>query len=163
MQWSSAWPYLQFIGGLILLPIAIGLLAPSHETKDVQAADNLMGAVKTILIADATMSLDNVLSIAGAANGHFGLVAMGLLISIPIVVGGSTLISSIMDRFPVVMYVGAAIIGWTSGKMMIEDGALGGTLVSTMGGWIVYGLPAFLAALVCLIGWLRSKKQKAVK
>ena len=154
-------PYLQFAGGLILLPIAVGLLAPAAESKEIQAADNLIGAVRTILIADATMSLDNVLSIAGAAEGHFGLVVIGLLISIPIVVGGSTLVSRLMDRYPFIMYVGAAIIGWTAAKMMRADDALGGTLLALAGPWLAHGLPAILAVAVCAVGWYRSRKVKS--
>lgn len=155
--WLLTIPYLQFIGGLILLPIAVHLLAPSDDTADVKAADNLWGAIKTILIADATMSLDNVLSIAGAANGHFGLVVIGLMISIPIVVAGSTLIGKLMDRFPVIMYVGAAIIGWTSGKMMLEDGALGAHILGLTGGF-AHALPAVLAVGVCVLGWLLARR-----
>jgi len=155
--WLLTIPYLQFIGGLILLPIAVHLLAPAAESQEVQAADNLWGAVKTILIADATMSLDNVLSIAGAAEGHFGLVVIGLLISIPIVVAGSSLIGRLMDRFPVIMYVGAAIIGWTAGKMMLEDGALGGVLLQAVGN-AAHALPAVLAVGVCALGWWRAQR-----
>ena len=103
------------------------------------------------------MSLDNVLSIAGAAEGHFGLVVIGLLISIPIVVAGSSLIGRLMDRFPVIMYVGAAIIGWTAGKMMLEDGALGGVLLQAVGN-AAHALPAVLAVGVCALGWWRAQR-----
>ena len=128
-------PFLQALGGLILLPIAVGLLVPAKQGDGphVEAAHSLGAAVKTIIVADAAMSLDNVLSIAGAAQGHFLLVAAGLLISIPIVVAGSSLLGAIMDRFPALMYVGAAIIGWTAGKMLLADQALGGSIAAVQG------------------------------
>ena len=162
-------PYLQALGGLILLPIAIGLLAPAHKggaDAHIEAAHSLGAAIKTIIIADAAMSLDNVLSIAGAAQGHFLLVAAGLLISIPIVVAGSSILGTIMDRFPALMYVGAAIIGWTSGKMFLADGALGETITgvfSSLGAAGHYVLPALLALLVCVIGHLKARRQKAAE
>ena len=93
-------PYLQALGGLVLLPIAVKLMRPSKEAH-VKAADTFAGAVKTIIVADAAMGLDNVLAIAGASQGHFLLVVIGLIISIPIVVGGSQLIARLMDRYPV--------------------------------------------------------------
>ena len=158
-------PFLQALGGLILLPIAIGLLAPAHKAGEgahIEAAHSLAAAVKTIIVADAAMSLDNVLSIAGAAQGHFLLVAAGLLISIPIVVAGSSLLGAIMDRFPALMYVGAAIIGWTSGKMFLADGALGETVTNAFavfGSAGHYVLPAILAVLVCAVGHWKSRRQ----
>ena len=158
-------PFLQALGGLILLPIAIGLLAPAHKEGDgkhIEAAHTLGAAVKTIIIADAAMSLDNVLSIAGAAQGHFLLVAAGLVISIPIVVAGSSLLGKVMDRFPALMYVGAAIIGWTSGKMFLADKALGASITdvfATFGSAGHYILPAVLAVAVCVIGHMKADRQ----
>ena len=156
-------PFLQALGGLILLPIAVGLLVPAKqgEGPHIEAAHSLAAAVKTIIVADAAMSLDNVLSIAGAAQGHFLLVAAGLLISIPIVVAGSSLLGAIMDRFPALMYVGAAIIGWTSGKMLLADKAIGGSLTDvfiTFGSAGHYLLPAVLAVAVCVIGHMKARR-----
>ena len=157
-------PCLQALGGLILLPIAAKLLDPSHKKGGgpVAEAQTLGGAVKTILVADVAMSLDNVLSIAGAAQGHFLLVAAGLVISIPIVVAGSSLLGAIMDRFPALMYVGAAIIGWTSGKMFLADKALGASITdvfATFGSAGHYILPAVLAVAVCVIGHFKAAHQ----
>lgn len=151
-------PYLQAIGGLFLLPIAIKLLVPGESAGQVDAADSLMGAVKTIIVADFIMSIDNVLAIAGAAAGHFGLVVIGLLISIPIVVGGSQLIGRVMERFPVLTYVGAGILGWTAGSMIVHDKVLGGVIVSGFGSWSLYGIPAVLAVLVCVAGYWKSRR-----
>ncbi len=156
--WLLSIPYLQAMGGVFLLPIAIKLLVPSEHTEQVDAADSLMGAVKTIIIADFIMSIDNVLAIAGAAAGHFILVVIGLIISIPIVVGGSQLIGKVMDRFPVLTYVGAAILGWTSGSMIVHDKVLGEVITGAAGAWSVYGIPAALAVLVCVVGYFKSRK-----
>ena len=90
--WMLTIPFLQALGGLILLPIAVKLLVPEEHDENVTASDSLMGAIKTIIIADAAMGVDNVLAIAGASHGSFLLVACGFLISIPIIVGGSTII-----------------------------------------------------------------------
>lgn len=158
-------PFLQALGGLILLPIAIGLLAPAHKEGDgkhIEAAHTLGAAVKTIIIADAAMSLDNVLSIAGAAQGHFLLAAAGILISIPIVVAGSSLLGKVMDRFPVLMYAGAAVIGWTAGKMLLADKAVGAHLAdifAVFGSAGGYVLPAALALLVCVVGHFKARRQ----
>lgn len=106
--WLLTIPFLQALGGLILLPIAVKLLVPAEQEENVTASDSLMGAIKTIIIADAAMGVDNVLAIAGASHGSFLLVACGFLISIPIIVGGSTIIGKLMDRFPVILYAAPA-------------------------------------------------------
>jgi len=155
--WLLTIPYLQAIGGLFLLPIAVKLLLPGEHTEEINAADSLMGAVKTIIVADFIMSIDNVLAIAGAAAGHFLLVVIGLVISIPIVVGGSQLIGRVMDRFPVLTYVGAGILGWTAGSMIIHDRVLGAMVTGSLGAWSIYGIPAALAVLVCAIGYFKSR------
>lgn len=157
-------PCLQALGGLILLPIAAKLLDPSHKKGGgpVAEAQTLGGAVKTILVADVAMSLDNVLSIAGAAQGHFLLAAAGILISIPIVVAGSSLLGKVMDRFPVLMYAGAAVIGWTAGKMLLADKAVGAHLAdifAVFGSAGGYVLPAALALLVCVVGHFKARRQ----
>lgn len=143
-------PYLQALGGLVLLPIAVKLMRPSKEAH-VKAADTFAGAVKTIIVADAAMGLDNVLAIAGASQGHFLLVVIGLIISIPIVVGGSQLIARLMDRYPVLIVIGAAILGWTAGTMIAHDHSVGPMILNILpnAGTL---LPAACAGLVCAIG-----------
>ena len=120
-------PYLQALGGVLLVWIALQLLVEEDE-EDGQdthhAHDNLFSAVKTILIADVVMSLDNTLAIAGVAKGNWSLLVIGLGLSIPLIVAGSTLIMKIMDSFPIVVYVGAALIAWTAGEMIDSDHAL---------------------------------------
>jgi YjbE family integral membrane protein len=157
--WLLTIPYLQAVGGLFLVPIAVKLLVPSEQAEQVDAAESLMGAVKTIIVADFIMSIDNVLAIAGASAGHFILVVLGLLISIPIVVSGSQLIGKVMERFPVVTYIGAGILGWTSGSMIVHDKVLGDVIAANLGAWSAYGIPAVLAILVCVMGYIKSRKQ----
>jgi YjbE family integral membrane protein len=159
--WLLTIPYLQALGGLILLPIAVKLLVPSGQEENVEASDSLMGAVKTIIIADAAMGIDNVLAIAGASHGSFLLVALGFLISIPIIVGGSTLIGRIMDRFPIVLYAGAGLLGWTAGSMIVHDKILGAVLTSAMGSGAALAVQLLLAVGVIFTGFFLSRRQKA--
>jgi YjbE family integral membrane protein len=113
-------PYLQFIGGLALLYIAVNLIADKKEVACKEAAC-LTEAIKIILVADVIMSLDNVLAIAGVAAGNIIVLGLGLAMSIPLVVFGSQLILSLMDRFPIIIYLGSSILGWTAGKMVVTD------------------------------------------
>ncbi|KGI77413.1 TerC family protein [Oleiagrimonas soli] len=115
-------PGLMLAGGLVLLPIAWKLLRQGdNDDPHVKVADNFLAAMRTIIVADALMGLDNVLAIAGASKGHLGLVVVGLLISVPLVVWGSTLILRLIKRFPVIVYVGAAAIAWTAARMITHE------------------------------------------
>lgn len=157
--WLLTIPFLQALGGLILLPIAVKLLVPAEQEENVTASDSLMGAIKTIIIADAAMGVDNVLAIAGASHGSFLLVACGFLISIPIIVGGSTIIGKLMDRFPVILYVGAGLLGWTAGSMIGHDKILGTLMQQMAGTWAPMTLQIVLAAGVIAIGLWMSRKR----
>ncbi|OBZ32419.1 TerC family protein [Megasphaera sp. DISK 18] len=159
--WLLTIPYLQVIGGLILLPIAVKLLVPEEHHDDVKASDNLMGAIKTIIIADAAMGVDNVLAIAGASHGSFLLVAIGFLVSIPIIVGGSTIIGRLMDRFPVILYAGAGLLGWTAGSMIGHDKILGPMIQSSVGSWAPLAIQIFLAVGVIAVGLVLSRSVTA--
>ena len=156
--WLLSVPYLQAVGGIILLPIALKLLMPSDKTEDVDAADNFWTAVKTIIVADAAMGIDNVLAIAGASGGSFLLVVIGLLISVPIIIGGSTSIGKAMDRWPVLVYIGSGILAWTAGSMVMHDSIIGGMIIGVFGGLVVYAVPSVAVALICLTGWLRRSR-----
>lgn len=115
-------PLLAAAGGLILFWIAVKLvLAEEASEESVRSGETLWDAVKTVAIADAVMSLDNVLAIAGAARGDWGLIIIGLLISIPLVVGGSTLIMAMLSRFPVLVWGGAALLGWIAGELIVGE------------------------------------------
>ena len=114
-------PGLMLAGGVLLLPIAWKLLKNDEHDPGITPASGFWAALRTIVVADALMGLDNVLAIAGAAKGHFGLVVLGLLISVPLVVWGSTLILKLINRFPAVVYIGAAAIAFTAARMIAHD------------------------------------------
>ena len=118
-------PFLQCAGGALLAWIAIQLLVEKDDPNagPHRTPNDLLSAVKTILIADVVMSLDNTLAIAGIAKGNWALLVTGLALSIPLIVVGSTLIMKTMDRYPIVVYIGAALIAWTSGEMVASDAA----------------------------------------
>jgi YjbE family integral membrane protein len=121
-----ALPYLQIAGGLLLLWIGIQLLAEDEESAAGQAHHHatLMSAIRTILLADLVMSLDNVIAVAAAAQGSLTLLVLGLAISIPLVIFGATLMVSLMERFPVIVVAGAALIGWVAGETIASDAVL---------------------------------------
>jgi YjbE family integral membrane protein len=121
--WLLAVPGLSLAGGALLAWIAYRLLAGNDgaEHKEIEPATGFWAAMRTIVIADAVMGLDNVLGVAGAAHGNAMLVVLGLLISIPIVVWGSTLILHWIERFPALLYVGGAVLAWTAAKMIVSE------------------------------------------
>jgi YjbE family integral membrane protein len=120
--WLLKIPGLMLVGGLGLVWIAYKLLVPSQETDEHHPqANTFLGAMKTIVIADALMGVDNVLGVAGAAHGNIELVVLGLLISVPIVVYGSTLVLKLVERFPVIMYIGAGVLAFTAAKMIVGE------------------------------------------
>ncbi len=152
--------FLQIGGGLLLLWIGVQLLGEEEENI-VRAKEqgNLMAAVRTILIADLVMSLDNVIGVAAAAKGSMILLMMGLAISIPLVVFGSTLMIRLMERFPVIVMLGAALIGWIGGETIISDTALQGWVAENS--WLHYIAAAIGAALVVGLGRaLQSRHDK---
>lgn len=115
-------PLLKFAGGLLLLWIGVRLVAPSQEGHaNVKPADKLISAIKTIIVADAVMSLDNVIAIAAAAGDNTALLILGLAISIPLIVAGAALIMSLLDRFPILIWAGAALLGWIVGEVIATD------------------------------------------
>ncbi|RKP49091.1 TerC family protein [Trinickia fusca] len=122
-------PLLKFTGGLLLLWIGVRLIAPAHDPhENIKPADKLLTAIKTIIVADAVMSLDNVIAIAGAAEAadehhRVALVVFGLVVSIPLIVWGSTLVLRLLDRFPVIVTLGAALLGWIAGGLIVNDPA----------------------------------------
>lgn len=157
--WLLTVPYLQAIGGLVLIPVALKLLKPEENTEEVQSAAGFWEAIKTIIIADAVMGIDNVLAIAGAAHGNFSLVVLGLVISVPIVVWGSKWIGSLMNRYPVLIYVGAGILAWTAGSMIVHDKIIG-AYMTTLWASLAYVIPAVVTAGVLLAGRLFMKKNE---
>ncbi len=118
--------YLQVVGGCLLFWIAAKLLVPDpeHAEGTVEAVEDLWRAVRIVVIADIVMSLDNVVAIAAAAKGNYVLLALGLCVSIPIVIAGAALIMALLDRFPVLVWAGAALLGWIAGGMVVGDAAI---------------------------------------
>ena len=156
-------PYLKIVGGLLLLWIGIKLLLPADEDggHEINASMHLMGAIKTIVLADAVMSLDNVIGIAGAAKGHLGLGVFGLVVSVPIIVWGSRFVLVLMDRFPVVIVAGAALLGWIGGEMIAHDKALVDHYAALAPGLYAYAAPLAGALLVVVIGKLGARRAPA--
>jgi YjbE family integral membrane protein len=148
-----ALPFLKIFGALLLLWIGVKLLQPEPEVHEdaVDAPNHLFGAIKTIVIADAVMSLDNVIAVAGAADGDMLLVTFGIVVSIPIIVWGSKLVLMLMDRFPVIITLGGALLGWIGGKMLVTDVALAG-LVQHLPHWTHYLFAAAGALFVVGVG-----------
>ncbi len=119
--WLLQIPWLLLIGGVMLIWIAYKLLVDQEDHTEVKAGTTLWGAIRTIIIADAAMGLDNVIAVAGAAQQHLVLVVLGLLISVPIVVWGSTLFIKLIHKFPWIIYLGSAVLGYTASNMITEE------------------------------------------
>jgi len=117
-------PYIQIVGSLLLLWIGIKLLLPEDEDGNVKESSNFWEAVKTIIIADIVMSLDNVLGMAGAAKGHLGMLFVGLVITMPLILFGSALLVKLMERFPSFVVIGAGLLGYVAGDMAVGDPAV---------------------------------------
>lgn len=116
-------PYLHLVGGLLLLWIALSLIIKDKHKKisEIEAKPDLMGAITTIVVADGVMGIDNVLGVVAAAEGHMALVIAGMLVSVPIIIWGSTLFIKIIDKYPAVLYIGGAILAWVAAGMIIMD------------------------------------------
>ncbi|MBI3145968.1 MAG: TerC family protein, partial [Pseudogulbenkiania sp.] len=157
-----ALPFLKVVGALLLLWIGVKLLQPEDDDghANVEGSANLLGAIKTIIVADAVMSLDNVIAVAGAAKGELGLVAFGILISIPIIVWGSQFVLKLMDRFPVVITLGAALLGWIAGDMVLGDVMVKPHLAEAPH-WLHYVSAAAGAVFVVVVGKLLAKRAEA--
>ena len=158
------WPWLKIIGALLLLWIAVKLLLPEDgDDGDVESSDNLWAAIKTILIADLVMSLDNVIAVAAAAKGSLVLLILGLAISIPLVVFGATMLMKIMDRFPIIITIGAALLGWVAGDMAATDPVLK-DWVDANAAWLHWGAPVTGAIFVVAAGkWFAARAEVARK
>ncbi|MCU4178992.1 TerC family protein [Bosea sp. BH3] len=171
-------PFLKVVGALLLFWIAIKLAKGEEEAhSDIQASDNLWKAVRTIAIADAVMSLDNVLAIAAAARGHFELFVFGLLLTIPLIIFGANMLSKVLERFPILVWFGAGLLGWIAGEMLVSDIAVLQWFQTALPSWvqtvpvtdthpaglatakgIYYGAAVIGAAFVCVVAYFLKKK-----
>ncbi len=153
-------PYLKIIGGLLLLWVAVKLVMGEDDDASVAGSDKLWAAVRTIAIADAVMSLDNVLAIAAIAGDSTFLLITGLAISIPLIIAGASLIITLLEKFPILVWAGAALLGWIAGEMILSDPAL----VSRFGADRLHALeyPAAIAAALAVVavGYLLGRRRR---
>lgn len=147
-------PFLKIIGGLLLLWIAVKLLGGEDDEGSVKETDRLLHAVWTIAVADAVMSLDNVLAIAAVAQDSTFLLILGLAISIPLIVAGAALIMMLLDRLPILVWAGAALLGWVAGEMLISDPWLVGQLGENLSHKAEIPTAIIGALLVLAVGYL---------
>ncbi|RCW65631.1 TerC family protein [Pseudorhodoferax soli] len=156
--WLLKVPGLMLVGGIGLVWIAYKLLADNHGDEEGHGpmATTFWGAMKTIMIADALMGVDNVLGVAGAAHGAMDLVVIGLLISVPIVVFGSTMVLKLVERFPMIIKIGAAVLAFTAAKMIVNEPVLGSTFTDNPA--LRWGLTATVIVGVLGAGWLKERR-----
>jgi YjbE family integral membrane protein len=155
-----ALPYLKLVGGLALLVIAAKLLVPEDENGEIAAGTTLWHAIRIVVVADIIMSLDNVIAVAAAANGQLSLLVLGLAISIPMIVAGAALIMMVLDRFPILVWLGAMLLGWIAGEVIESDPAVQPGLYRLLDGAIASHRDANSAILGVppheLVGYLAS-------
>lgn len=155
--WLLELPGLHLVGGILLIWIAYKLLVDDQDEHNIEAKGSFAAAIRTIIVADALMGLDNVLGVAGAAHGSFILVITGLIISVPIMVWGSTLFIKLIDRFPIIVTIGAAILSYTAAKMIVGEPFLQEFFENP---WFRYSFEALIVIAVVFIG-TKAKKTKA--
>ncbi len=161
-------PYLKLVGGLALFYIAAKLLVPADpDESEVEAVEHLWRAVRIVAVADIIMSLDNVIAIAAAAKGSYLLLIIGLGISIPLIVAGAALIMALLDRFPILVWAGAGLLGWIVGEVIATDPVIEGYLVNNYGSVVAHRVEIVSAiagtVLVLLVGWAwrRARARRA--
>jgi YjbE family integral membrane protein len=150
--WLLRIPFVQAVGAILLLYIAVKLMKKDEEEDHVQSSSRLGDAIKTIIMADIVMSLDNVLAMAGAAEGNYLLIGIGLATSIPLIIWASRLLMLLMNRFPVIVTLGAALLGYTAGEMLLSDKGVSSFVEQALPG-AHFVLPAGLAAAVVITGY----------
>ena len=135
-------PYLKLVGGLALLVIAAKLLVPEDENDEIAAGTTLWHAIRIVVIADIVMSLDNVIAVAAAANGQLALLILGLAISIPMIIAGAALIMLVLDRFPILVWLGAMLLGWIAGDVIASDPVDQSLLHEVLNGQMIFSIEA---------------------
>jgi len=159
--WLMSISYLQVIGGLLLLWIGWKMMVEDGGEDEVESAGSLFGAVRTVLIADAVMSLDNVIAVAAAAEGHVVLLIVGLVISMPLVVFGAQILMKLIERFPIIVPAGAALIGWVAGETIIQDVGVK-DWITTHAHWLHdYYVAAILGAVLVVAAGYAARPQHA--
>ena len=156
-----ALPFLKIVGALLLAWIGIQLLIPDEAEAELDGHTNIWAAIKTIIVADFVMSLDNVLGVAAAAKGNVALLIIGLAVSIPLIIYGSTLVLKLMNRFPFIVTAGGGLLGWVAGEMLVTDPAVS-SWVDTQAHWLHTGAPLMATMAVVVSGkWIASTKASA--
>ncbi|HEX6018929.1 MAG TPA: TerC family protein [Burkholderiaceae bacterium] len=155
------WPWLKIVGALLLLYIGVSLMLEDDDEDGGASHESggLLIAIRTILIADLVMSLDNVLAVAAAAKGNVPLLVIGLALSIPLIIFGSTLLLKVMERFPIIILAGAALLGFLAGEMFLTDPALVAR-IGELPHWQVNAGGAIGAALVVVLGWTLQRRRE---
>lgn len=138
-------PALRLVGGILLLWIGYKLVVDDDSEHNIEAKDNLRAAIMTIVIADGIMGIDNVIGVVGAASGNMTLVAVGMLITVPIIIYGSTLFVKVIERFPIILYVGGGILAWVGAAMSVEDKLISHTVAP-------YALLIKIGAVILVVG-----------
>ncbi|ATF12472.1 TerC family protein [Brevibacillus sp. HB1.2] len=156
--WLLKIPGLLLVGGLILIWIALKLLVQDNGHENMKASGTLGAAIWTIIVADTVMGLDNVIAVAGAAHGDFLLVVIGLIISVPIMVWGSTLILKLIEKYPIVIYIGSAVLAYTAANMVTSEKFL--TPFFAAYPWVKWLFIVAVVVGVLLIGRMKSQQQK---
>jgi len=151
-------PSLKLIGSVLLLWIGVKLLLSEEEKGEIASSSHLLTAIRIIVTADLVMSLDNVIAVAGAVQGNMSLLILSLVISIPLIVFGATLLMGVMKRFPIIVTLGAALLGWVAGEMAVGDSAIHGWVTSQFP-LLEKIVPAGGAILVLLVGKLLNRKR----
>jgi YjbE family integral membrane protein len=153
-------PWLKIIGAIALLWIGVKLLVPQKEgAHEIEGKQDLWGAVRTVIVADFVMSVDNVIAVAGAAKGDFALLVFGLVVSIPLVVVGSRIILKLIERYPVVVTFGGMLLGWIAGELIATDPAVA-DFMKTLPTWTHYAFAAAGAVLVFAVAKLLTRRQQ---
>ena len=157
-----AMPFVKLIGGLLLIWIAIKLLGGEEENDgaNIEPVNNLWHAVKIIAIADAVMSLDNVIAIAMASRGNYALLMFGLAVSIPLIMAGAAIVMALLERFPIIVWAGAALLGWIAGEIIAKDPLILGNLDAATGHTVGLVGSTLGAILVLSVGLIRRRWQR---
>ncbi|MCR8641952.1 TerC family protein [Paenibacillus sp. N1-5-1-14] len=150
-------PYIQALGSVFLLWIAVKLLIDDGDHSDIRGASTLGKAIWTIIVADLVMSLDNVLAIAATAQNNVGMVILGITLSIPLIIWGSTVVMKLLNRFPILVYLGAAILGYTAGDMFASDEKMQMYVLHDLPEWII---PIGATLIVIVAGLIKKMSHK---
>ncbi|MGD8190059.1 TerC family protein [Brevibacillus ginsengisoli] len=155
VSWFFRIPYLLAMGGILLIWIAYNLMMDNKNEPSIQTGTGTFAAIRTIIIADVVMSLDNVLAIAGASQGSIWLVMLGLMISIPVIVWGSTIILHMIERHPLIMYIGSAVLAFTAARMITDEPRLAPYFTSPL---VYWGFVGLVVIGVLLMGLIRNTR-----